>query len=119
MNVGIWTISVLSILGVLFRPGKLPEWVWVICGSMLLLVFRLVPLHLVLHAMGEGIDVYLFLIGMMLLSEQARSEGLFDGLAGWAKTHARGSALMLFILIYAAGVVVTAFLSPTTLLQSC
>ncbi len=32
-------------------------------------------------AAGKGVDVYFFLIGMMLLAEVARKEGLFDWLA--------------------------------------
>jgi arsenical pump membrane protein len=60
---------------------------------------------------GKGIDVYLFLIGMMLLSEIARREGLFDWVAAFAVNHADRSPRRLFLLIYGVGVVVTAFLS--------
>jgi arsenical pump membrane protein len=60
---------------------------------------------------AKGIDVYLFLIGMMLLSELARSEGLFDWLASIATFYAKGSARRLVVLIYAVGIVVTVFLS--------
>ena len=59
----------------------------------------------------KGIDVYLFLTGMMLLSETARQEGLFDWLAALATQRARGSASRLFLLVYAVGAVVTTFLS--------
>ena len=60
---------------------------------------------------GKGTDVYLFLIGMMLIAELARQEGLFDWLAAHAARQANGSATRLFALIYAVGVVVTVFLS--------
>src|SRR4051812_22474322 len=50
---------------------------------------------------------YLFLAGMMLIAELARSEGLFEWLAGIAASHARGSAKRLFPLIYIVGIVVT------------
>jgi arsenical pump membrane protein len=56
-------------------------------------------------------DVYLFLAGMMLLSEIARREGLFDWVAAWAVNHARGSRGRLFLLVYAVGAVVTTLLS--------
>ena len=59
----------------------------------------------------KGLDVYLFLIGMMLLAETARKEGLFDWLAAIATRSAKGSPHRLFLLIYGVGVVVTAFLS--------
>src|SRR5947209_12592243 len=60
---------------------------------------------------AKGADVYFFLTGMMLLAELARSEGLFDWLAGIAATQARGSAKRLFALIYIVGIIVTTFLS--------
>ncbi|WP_244130237.1 MULTISPECIES: arsenic transporter [Burkholderia] len=53
----------------------------------------------------------LFLTGMMLLSEVARREGLFD----WVATHvvnlAQGSPRRLFALVYLVGTVTTIFLS--------
>ena len=47
----------------------------------------------------------------MLLSEQAREEGLFDWLATWTTHHASGSSSRLFALIYGAGTLVTIFMS--------
>src|ERR1700720_3007635 len=48
---------------------------------------------------------------MMLLPELARQEGLFDWLAAWAASLARGSPSRLFGLVYGVGIVVTVFLS--------
>jgi arsenical pump membrane protein len=48
---------------------------------------------------------------MMLLAELARQEGLFDWLAAWAASLARGSASRLFGLVYGVGIIVTVFLS--------
>ena len=64
-----------------------------------------------LIGVGKGVDVYLFLTGMMLLSEIARDEGLFDWLAAIATKRARGSPTRLFLFIYSVGTVVTIFLS--------
>src|SRR5437879_3718516 len=61
--------------------------------------------------MRKGIDVYLFLTGMMLIAELARQEGLFDWLAALAVEHARGSPQRLFALVYAVGTLVTVLLS--------
>ena len=60
--------------------------------------------------MRKGIDVYLFLTGMMLIAELARQEGLFDWLAALAVAHARGSPHRLFALVYAVGILVTVLL---------
>jgi arsenical pump membrane protein len=64
-----------------------------------------------LSGITRGTDVYLFLTGMMLLSELARQEGLFDWLAARAAALAMGSAKRLFTLVFAVGTVVTVFLS--------
>jgi arsenical pump membrane protein len=110
-NIAIWTIAALATAGVLVRPFKWPEAVWAVLGAALLLALGLLPLADGWRAVGKGLDVYLFLIGMMLLSEVARREGLFDWVAAFAVNHADRSPKRLFLLIYGVGVVVTAFLS--------
>src|SRR5664279_2124483 len=95
----------------LIRPRGIPEVYWVGAGALLLRVLRLVPLGVAGHAVAEGTDVYLFLTGMMLLSELARFYGVFDWLAAYAVDHARGSRIRLFTLIYSAGTIVTIFMS--------
>ena len=52
-----------------------------------------------LAGVDKGTDVYLFLVGMMLLAEIARQEGLFDWLAA-ARCACAGSARRLFLLVY-------------------
>jgi arsenical pump membrane protein len=76
-----------------------------------LVALGLLPLSDALHAIGQGEDVYLFLVGMMLLSEIARREGVFDWAAARAATLARGSPRRLFLILYGVGVATTAFLS--------
>jgi arsenical pump membrane protein len=107
----IWTISLGSILLMLIRPCGIAEAWWIGAGALLLVLTRLLPLAGAAHAIHEGLDVYLFLIGMMLLAETARYEGVFDWVAGVAVSHARGSAARLFLLVYLAGTIVTIFLS--------
>lgn len=74
-----WAIAALATTGVIARPFKLPEFVWAVSGAALLVVLGLISLPDAFKAVRKGTDVYLFLIGMMLLSETARREGLFDG----------------------------------------
>ncbi|CAH2781263.1 MAG: putative anion permease [uncultured Paraburkholderia sp.] len=78
---------------------------------MLLVALGLLSLNLAFEATGKGTDVYLFLFGMMLLSEVGRREGLFDWVAVLAVNHAQGSPRKLFLLVYLVGAVITAFLS--------
>lgn len=106
-----WGIAALTALGVISRPFRWPEAIWAVAGAALLLLFGLIGLPEAWVGIAKGLDVYLFLIGMMLLSELARREGLFDWLAAIATSHARGSPVRLFALIYVVGTVVTVFLS--------
>lgn len=104
-------IAGVSTLGVLVRPFKWPEAVWAVAGAAAMLLLGLLSPSAGLAAVDKGQDVYFFLIGMMLLSESARREGLFDAVAAEAVKRARGSKARLFLLVYGVGVVVTAFLS--------
>lgn len=111
MHILIWSISVISIALMLFRPFGVPEVVWIAAGALVLCLFRLISWRLAGHAVAEGFDVYLFLTGMMLLSELAKVHGVFDWLAGLAVKQGDGSAARLFALIYGVGTVVTIFMS--------
>jgi arsenical pump membrane protein len=110
-NAIILGIAGCATLGVIARPLKIPEFVWAVLGAALLVGFGLLPWREAVTAAANGTDVYLFLIGMMLLSEVARMEGLFDWLARIAVGHAKGSARRLFLIVYAVGTLVTALLS--------
>jgi arsenical pump membrane protein len=100
-----------SILLMLLRPRGIAEVYWIAAGALLLVALRLVPIRLAGNAVAKGTDVYLFLTGMMLLSELARFYGVFDWLAAYAVEHALGSRARLFKLIYGVGTVVTIFMS--------
>jgi arsenical pump membrane protein len=110
-NAATWGIAALATLGVISRPWNLPEFIWAIAGAALLVVFNLLPWRDALAAAGKGTDVYFFLIGMMLLAEIARQEGLFDWLAAQAVRHSHGSSKRLFLIVYLVGTLVTVLLS--------
>jgi arsenical pump membrane protein len=110
-NVATWSIAAVSVFGVITRPKNLPEALWAVLGALALVGFSLLSLSDAMGAVLKGTDVYLFLIGMMVLAELARREGLFDWLAAYAVNHAAGSAKRLFMLVYGVGTIVTIFLS--------
>ena len=95
----------------LLRPKAIAEVYWIGGGAVLLLLLRLISVRLALKAIGEGTDVYLFLIGMMLLSELAREHGVFDWVASAAIRGAHGSCAQLFTLVYSIGTLVTMLMS--------
>ncbi len=107
----IWGIAGVATGGVILRPFAWPEYVWAVGGAALLVALGLLSPADALSGVTKGTDVYLFLTGMMLLSELARREGLFDWLAARAARMARGSAARLFTLVFIVGTVVTVFLS--------
>ncbi len=107
----IWSIAAGTIAGMLFRPRNWPEALWACLGAFILVISGLLPWSQAGVAVAKGTDVYLFLTGMMLLSELARHEGVFDWLASLAVAAAKGSRARLFSLIYLVGIAVTVFLS--------
>lgn len=100
-----------SILLMLVRPRGIAEVWWIGGGALLLVTLRLMPLRLAGRAIAQGSDVYLFLIGMMLLSELASEQGVFDWMSSLAVRRAGGSCVRLFTLVYAIGTLVTVFMS--------
>lgn len=101
----------ISILLMLTRPRNIPEVYWVGGGAVLIVLLRLMPLSVAGKAVAEGTDVYLFLIGMMLISELAREHGVFDWLSSVAVRSANGSCRRLFAQVYGIGTIVTVLMS--------
>ena len=106
-----FAIILAATFGVITRPFRLPEAIWAVAGALLLIALGLLPVADALNGMRKGVDVYLFLTGMMLIAELARREGLFDWMAALAVGHAQGSPHRLFLLVYLVGTVVTVLLS--------
>jgi len=109
-----WLIAIIvctSIVLMLIRPRNIPEVYWIGSGVFLLLLLRLVSLQVAGRAVTSALDVCLFLIGMMLLSELAREHGVFDWLSSVAVRSANGSCSRLFALVYAVGTIVTMLMS--------
>ena len=106
-----WVIAAIALLLILIRPWRIAEAVWACSGAILLVVLRVLSPADALGAVERGTDVYLFLIGMMVLAELGRREGFFDWIAAEAVHLARGSRKRLFAIVYIAGTLVTIFLS--------
>ncbi|MDE2577677.1 MAG: anion permease [Hyphomicrobiales bacterium] len=106
-----YAVAFVATAGVMARPFRWPEYVFALAGAAALLVLRVLSPAEAWGAVVKGTDVYLFLTGMMLLSEVARREGLFDWAASRAAALAQGDPRRLFALVYGVGVLVTVFLS--------
>jgi len=110
-DAAIWAVAALATAGVIVQPWRVPAAAWALAGALATVLCGLLGAAAALQAALRGLDVYLFLAGMMLLAELARREGLFDWLAAWTVRLARGSARRLFLLVYGVGIVVTVFMS--------
>ncbi|MET0266297.1 MAG: SLC13 family permease [Duganella sp.] len=104
-------ITVLTMAGIVLRPWRVPEAVWAALAVAALLAGGLLAPSQALAGAARGAEVYMFLAGMMLLAELGRRHGVFDWLAAHAARAADGSGRRLFLLVYLAGVLVTALLS--------
>lgn len=100
-----------TLVAVATRAAGLSEAFWAICGALALLAVGGVSVREALMAVSRGTDVYLFLVGMMMLAGLLRFHGVFDWLAMHALRAAQGSPLRLLGLVYLIGVAVTALLS--------
>ncbi len=87
---------------------------WALGGGAVEVAIGATPLSSAAAAIRGGADVYAFLIGVLALSEVARTQGLFDWLAGRAGVLAGGSRARALALCYGLGVLVTATLSNDT-----
>jgi arsenical pump membrane protein len=107
----IWPVAALSTAGILVKPFGVAEAWWAVLGAIVLLVTGQLTTAEVGHAIGAGTDVYLFLIGMMLAAELARTTGLFDWIAAQAVRSARARQRSCSAWSTWWGIVVTTFMS--------
>ncbi len=112
MSLAVVLLLVVACLScMMVRPFGLPEAVPALAGAALLVLFGAIGPQAALAAAGRGMQVYLFLTGMMLLAELALLQGVF----AWAAAHlaqlARGAPATLFALVYGLAVLITVLLS--------
>jgi|SRR5579884_770516 len=106
-----WGIGAAAIAAIMCRPWRIGEWVWPVVASAALVACGLISGSDAAAAALDGLDVYLFLAGMLTLAEIARVHGVFDWLAAKMADRAAGNALRLFVWVYGSGIAVTALLS--------
>ena len=108
----VWSISAATIAVILFRPWRIGEWIWAVLGAAAIVAAGLLPAVDAGRAAYDGLDVYLFLAGMLALAEIARVQGVFDWIASAALRNGTGApARRAFTWTYVSGIAVTALLS--------
>jgi arsenical pump membrane protein len=107
----IFAIAGATFVAILTRPFRLGEAWWAVGGALALIAFDFLPVREALAAMGRGADVYLFLLGMLVLAEILRTQGVFERLAEHALRISGASQTKLFALVFGVGAGVTVFFS--------
>jgi arsenical pump membrane protein len=104
-------VFAVTLLVIMVRPYRIPEAVAACVGALLMLLGGFVSPGAALSALSAQWNVFGFFLGLMAMSALADQAGIFDTLATLAARWSGGSALRLYLAVFAAGVVITAFLS--------
>ena len=100
-----------TLILIITRPFRLTEAIISAGGGLLMLLVGIVAPGDALSILLSQWNIFGFFLGLMVIAAIADSAGLFDTLAWQAARLAGGSALRLYLAIFAVGVVITAFLS--------
>ena len=95
----------------LARPRGVREWIISVAGAIAVLLVGSIGLVEAASAVVRQWDVFLFLLGLMGISAIVEQSGVVEHLAVFAERHARGRRDVLFVLVSAVAVLVTATLS--------
>lgn len=105
----------LFIINIIFIP-KLKFWVFPLIGSILLLIFGILPLDLVFNELTKPglinpIEILILFISMTFISTSLDELGLFKFLASYALSKAKSKQIILFLIVYGLTSVLTIFTS--------
>jgi arsenical pump membrane protein len=104
-------IFVATLTLIMLRPFGITEGASALLGAALMLLVRsLSPTDAVLALRGQW-NVYGFFLGLMTISALADRAGVFDWMAYQAGRWAGGSALRLYLAVFAIGSLITTFQS--------
>lgn len=102
-------IFVATLLVVMIRPYRIPEAAAV--GAVLMMLGGFVAPGKALSVLAGQWNVFGFFLGLMVIAAVAEQAGIFDALARHLARWAGGSARRLYVGVFLAGALVTAFLS--------
>ncbi len=105
------TIFVLTLSLIMLRPFGVTESTAAMIGAVLMLLTRSIDPGDVVLVVGRQWNVYGFFLGLMTISALADRAGVFEWMAHQAGVWARGSALRLYVAVFAVGTLITTFQS--------
>jgi arsenical pump membrane protein len=100
-----------SLVLLLLRPARVPDWAAALGGGVLLVLVGVVPPAAAIEQLAGAWNVFLFFLGLGLSAATADRAGVFRLAAEAAARLGHGSQRRLLISLYAPGIIVTAVLS--------
>lgn len=107
-------VFVLTLVLILLRPRGLNEAWATLLGGGLMLGLRVLTWTQAAETIRSGLDVLLFLLGLLIFSDLLRASGFFQWAAIHAARRARGDGRVLYRNVFVLGAVTTALLSLDT-----
>ncbi len=104
-------IFLVAMAAVITRPRRLNESIAAALGGLAMLVFGVLRPDQALAALASEWNLFLFFLGLMLISGLADAAGFFDAAGALAVAAARGSGRLLLLTVFLAGAAITTFLS--------
>jgi arsenical pump membrane protein len=104
-------IFVATLMLIMLRPYGITESAAAIIGAVLMLLFRSIDFNDMILVTSRQWNVYGFFLGLMTISALADRAGVFEWLAYRAGRWAGGSAMRLYLAVFAIGTLITTFQS--------
>ena len=104
-------IFIATLVLVITRPRRVPEWVAALGGGAGMLLLGIVTFPQAGQVLWDNLNVFGFFLRLMTISALAESAGFFDALARLAARHSGHSARRLFLNVMLIGTVITVFLT--------
>ena len=104
-------IFVATLAAVMIRPFRLNEAIAAAAGALLMLLGGFLRFDEALNVLTRQWNTFGFFLGLMAISALAEEAGVFDALANAAARWGRGSAVRLYLAVFAVGAVISIFLT--------
>ena len=104
-------IFVATLAAIMIRPFKSNEAIAAAAGAALMLVGGFIRPDEALGVLTHEWNTFGFFLGLMLISALAEEAGVFEALAHAAARWGRGSAVRLYMAVFAVGALISVFLT--------
>ena len=104
-------IFVATLVAIMIRPFKLNEAIAAAAGAILMVFGGFIRIDEVLNVLAHEWNTFGFFLGLMVISALAEEAGIFETLANAAARWGRGSAVRLYLAVFAVGATISIFLT--------